>query len=728
MPLFQHFEPIVQRLAWTLGHFLWQGLAIAILLVLTLKLGRVRRSLVRYVFSVLALAVMSVVPLITFLAFSNTRPIADHDSLPMEHPTTAFDIPIIMGVESHSDEVSQPKLGSLSRQHSEVWIVASWLVGVSLFSSRLICGWIGVLSLKRRAIQAPQWLEELTHQIARLMKLSCPPLRLSSSVPDAIAVGFLRPMILLPVAWVTEVPVTMLEAIIAHEMAHIRRRDLWVNLFQRIVESLFFYHPAVWWLSHRIRMDRELCSDELAVEILQCPIRYAETLEYVGRLSRSTRPASLAVSMGGTKSILLSRVINVLKRQEASSLDWAAGAIPLVAVGWIWCVMSVLHNESALAKTPIQQPTLPNVPAEVTEPASRKPADLPDWWDETPETLPTKIPAKPTPPDPWADWKDDTAQYYAEVAAMVNGKPLLKGEVLDRYSGFLLEMRQRPSKLRSPVEYVNMREQFVQRELARHIQRRIIIDRLHTRLSADEIDALHRHCDILFSPEIEKLKRELKVTTQEDLEAELRRRDMSLAAIKNSFVAERMAMEGVVHMLPKHAPIAREEIAAYYNSHLEEFAEPATVTWDQIQVFFASAGKRDAAHQRIQLAQQDLQAGVSFADVAIKYSDGRNARTGGRWEKMETGTLKDQRLEKLLFEMPLDTLSQIDEVESEFRLVIVRDRQEAGFASLDDVAVQIQRKLEREKSDRNIKELFGDMFAEAVIETKYELATKSTRD
>ncbi|MDB5347877.1 MAG: PpiC-type peptidyl-prolyl cis-trans isomerase [Schlesneria sp.] len=727
MPSFQHFEPIVQRLAWTLGHFLWQGLAIAMLLVLTLKLGQVRRSLVRYVFSVIAFVAMSVAPVITFLALSNTRPTADHYSLPMEHPTTVFEISID-GVESHSDEARLPKLAAPSRQHAEAWIVASWLVGVSLFSSRLLCGWIGILRLKRRAIQAPQWLEERTHQIARLMKLSYPPLRLSSNVPDAIAVGFLRPMILLPVAWVTEVPVTMLEAIIAHELAHIRRRDLWVNLFQRIVESLFFYHPAVWWLSHRIRTERELCSDELAIEVLQCPIRYAETLEYVGRLSQSTHPASLAVSIGGPKSILLDRVINVLQRQERSSLDWLAGAIPLVAVGCIWCVMSVLQNERALAKDPIQQSTSPNLPAEVTEPAPKQLADLPDWWDETPETLPAKIPARPTPPNPWADWKDDTAQYNAEVAAMVNGKPLLKGEVLDRYSRYLLEMRQRPSKLPTPADYVNIREMFVQRDLASHIQRKVIIDCLASHLSSDEIDALHRHCEVLFEHEIEKLKRELKVTTQEDLEAELRRRDTSLAATKHSFVTERMAMEGVVRMLPKPAPIEREEIAAYYNSHLEEFAEPATVTWDQIQVFFASAGKRDAAHQRIQLAQQDLQAGVSFADVAKKYSDGRNARTGGRWEKMETGTLKDQQLEKLLFEMPLDTLSQIDEVESEFRLVIVRDRQKAGLASLDGVAVQIQSKLEREKSDRNIKKLFGAMFAEAEIETKYELATKATKD
>ena len=68
-------------------------------------------------------------------------------------------------------------------------------------------------------------------------------------------------MILLPTSWLTELPPDMLESIIAHELAHIRRGDLWVNLLQRVIEVLLFYHPAVWWLSQRIRVERELCCD-----------------------------------------------------------------------------------------------------------------------------------------------------------------------------------------------------------------------------------------------------------------------------------------------------------------------------------------------------------------------------------------------------------------------------------------------------------------------------------
>ena len=84
---------------------------------------------------------------------------------------------------------------------------------------------------------------------------------------EVVALGYLRPMVLLPATLVTQMPPEMLEAIIAHELAHIRRLDLWVNLAQRVVETLLFYHPAVWWLSSRLRSERELCCDELAVRV-----------------------------------------------------------------------------------------------------------------------------------------------------------------------------------------------------------------------------------------------------------------------------------------------------------------------------------------------------------------------------------------------------------------------------------------------------------------------------
>ncbi len=119
-------------------------------------------------------------------------------------------------------------------------------------------------------------------------------------------------MVLLPVAIVTQMPPEMLEAIVAHELAHIRRYDLWVNLAQRVVETLLFYHPAVWWLSHRLRNEREFCCDELAVQATGERLAYASALEIAGRTRSTARQPVLALGLGRGRQSTLGRVRHVL--------------------------------------------------------------------------------------------------------------------------------------------------------------------------------------------------------------------------------------------------------------------------------------------------------------------------------------------------------------------------------------------------------------------------------
>src|SRR5262249_10124402 len=152
-------------------------------------------------------------------------------------------------------------------------------------SARLLCGFVGVWGLQRTAVPAPAWLIERIKQLAYSVRMPVPRLQLSTRVPEAITVGILKPMILIPVAWMTELPPDMVESVLAHELAHVLRRDLWINLLQRLAETLLFYHPIMWWLSRRLRIERELCCDEFAVGLTQNGLRYAETLEHIGRMS-----------------------------------------------------------------------------------------------------------------------------------------------------------------------------------------------------------------------------------------------------------------------------------------------------------------------------------------------------------------------------------------------------------------------------------------------------------
>src|SRR5207237_5100112 len=100
--------------------------------------------------------------------------------------------------------------------------------------------------------------------------------------------------VLLPVSLVTGIPVSHLEAILAHELAHIRRHDFIINLLQTLIETLFFYHPAIWWLSHRIRIEREHCCDDLVVRVLDNRSEYSRALVAIEEL----RDRSSVLSLG----------------------------------------------------------------------------------------------------------------------------------------------------------------------------------------------------------------------------------------------------------------------------------------------------------------------------------------------------------------------------------------------------------------------------------------------
>ncbi len=120
--------------------------------------------------------------------------------------------------------------------------------------------------------------------------------------------GYLRPVILLPVSLIVSIPVSQLETILVHELAHVRRHDFIVNLLQVLIETLFFYHPAIWWLSRRIRIEREHCCDDLVVSLFGSGIEYGRALLAVEEL----RGRRAALALGATDGTLLARVRRIV--------------------------------------------------------------------------------------------------------------------------------------------------------------------------------------------------------------------------------------------------------------------------------------------------------------------------------------------------------------------------------------------------------------------------------
>jgi beta-lactamase regulating signal transducer with metallopeptidase domain len=317
---------LARVIATLLAHFLWQGAAIG--LVTAALLRGIRRSCpdVRYTTALVGFGVMAMAPAVTAvclalreapaeLAADVARPV-DLQLMPASATPPA-------GLTAGDD------LSSTWRR-AQPWCAAFWVLGVCVMGLRLTLGWRMVRRLQRSCAAPDGDLPLLVARLTRALGLRRPPrIGLSRQVREAMVVGVFRPLVLVPAAWLIELPPGVLEAVLAHELAHVRRWDPWVNAFQRFVETLLFFHPAVWWLSRRVRVEREFCCDAAAIRVTGEPVVYAQTLELVARRRMTQRVPLFASGIGDPHMTLLQRVKQALGR---SGDDRPAGWLsPLVA-------------------------------------------------------------------------------------------------------------------------------------------------------------------------------------------------------------------------------------------------------------------------------------------------------------------------------------------------------------------------------------------------------------
>ena len=212
-------------------------------------------------------------------------------------------------------------------------LVLVWLAGVALLSLRLLTGWLWVQRLRTHGVAAGRTTWQRAWRAAR-----APPAHLRArsrcsnrrSSTCRRSIGWLKPVVLLPASALAGLTPQQLEAILAHELAHIRRHDYLVNLLQTLVETLLFYHPAVWWLSRRIRVERENCCDDLAVSLCGDPVAYADG----ARRSRSAAsgPRRPSLAMAATGGSLLQRVRRLLGAPSSHAGRGPAGSPARVAL------------------------------------------------------------------------------------------------------------------------------------------------------------------------------------------------------------------------------------------------------------------------------------------------------------------------------------------------------------------------------------------------------------
>ncbi len=284
--------PFAQALGWTLVHFLWEGAVLAALLMATLYRWRGAPARRRYATACLFLAAMPVAFGATVAVLWSHQPAAMVLPGPSgAHPMT---ITLVATPPDAAPRLSVP--GVLDRL---AWLVPLWLAGVAFFWARGILGWLGVQRLRRRGVCAPEpaWQWHVNF-LARRMGISRAVTLLESCLVDTpVLLGYLRPVILLPVGCLAGLSTTQVECILVHELAHVLRRDYLINLLQSVVEGLLFYHPAVWWVSRIVRLEREHCCDDRVVEMTGDARSYALTL---AAMEQRRAPQTALAATGGS--------------------------------------------------------------------------------------------------------------------------------------------------------------------------------------------------------------------------------------------------------------------------------------------------------------------------------------------------------------------------------------------------------------------------------------------
>jgi uncharacterized protein (TIGR03435 family) len=305
-------QPWVERLGMTLLHFLWQGLVIAILYAVARRtLARASSPQTRYLLACGALAAMLAAPLLTWEMLM--PPDASGEAMYRIRNTPAVASTDAATSVTLSDSVRATVSGVQSEQFLS-WVVIVWFAGAMVFWVRLAGGWLVAARMRSMLVRRapPEW-QEIVRKLGAEIGLSRPVrLLVSALVQVPTVVGWLRPMVLVPVGALSGLPAEHMEALLLHELAHIRRLDYPINILQSVAESLLFYHPAVWWVSRHIRTERELCCDDLAVSVSGDVLTYARALAQL----ESYRPANLGAALTANGGSLPDRIARLLGKSR----------------------------------------------------------------------------------------------------------------------------------------------------------------------------------------------------------------------------------------------------------------------------------------------------------------------------------------------------------------------------------------------------------------------------
>ena len=339
----QFDTPMFERLAAALMHFVWQGALVALVYAVADRRLKTRgaSSNSRYALACVALAAMMVLPVATFARRGDASVQTDARAEAAASVGTPSPRTQPVAAAGPAAPISRVLLPRAWRES----LLGAWLAGVAALSLRFIAGCAGVARLARRVSEETD--SAVSDAFARLRRrlgvsASVRLLR-SAAIEVPAAFGILKPVVLLPVSALTGLDARQVEALLAHELAHVKRHDYLINLLQSVAETLLFYHPAVWWVSGRIRIERENACDDVAVGVTGDARIYAGAL--VGLEELRAGSGRLAVAANG--AALRGRIQRLFPASSSSAISSTADARSRRAAGGLALCALVLIGASA---------------------------------------------------------------------------------------------------------------------------------------------------------------------------------------------------------------------------------------------------------------------------------------------------------------------------------------------------------------------------------------------
>jgi beta-lactamase regulating signal transducer with metallopeptidase domain len=335
---------MIQALGWTLLHSVWQISLLALVFLLVIRCSESHQPRLRYGLGVLFMSLSLLFSTITFASYFSAGDSQFRDTYSL---ATAHEAELAFRVKPSPTAPDatlglQDLLQQWINRHMH-WITGAWMLGAFCFALRFFGSLWYLQRLRKEGCELlPMRWQQKGNEILELLEISRPVCLLSSTrVQMPLMLGYFKPLVLIPASMLSQFPPEQIEAILAHEIAHIYRRDYLVNLLQSWLEIIFFFHPALWWMSTVVRDEREKCCDDLAVRISGDSLVYAKALASVEGMRQ---PFPLVMSLGAGRRGLLQRIERLLQPRQEAGIDLARLISAGMAIILLTLLISAQHG------------------------------------------------------------------------------------------------------------------------------------------------------------------------------------------------------------------------------------------------------------------------------------------------------------------------------------------------------------------------------------------------